>query len=1058
MQLIYRKFILILTFLAATFVVADAQNLRRELNLKKGATVEIVNRYGRVEVAAPIVENAADREPEKIEGKAELSAASEKNVVESELKINASGSKILIEVEPSDTNKRIDLTLELPVGTRLKIETGAGEAKVSGDFESIEIRTETGTIAADVPLENVKYDFVWTESRPRFLSDVELEKVEEKAAGKFAINGRIIDKDAATQRRADAEKDESSESETENENGATEEKSEKNETNKNQKPKTKDQKPKTKNRKPKALSLNFTTARGIILLNVPPNEVLSDLRERPLTEAAKAVIRSGDSLLTEAIRRVSPKYFGDYARTLPPLKYEPTFNERRKNGNALANGLKRVLVNVTDINNRAIADLKKEDFEITESGEPREVLHVQPTNAPFNLVLLLDVSGSVDNYVNFIRKAARNFVNTVEPKDKIAIIIFNEDIQVVSNFSTDKTKLSQSLDTFDAGGATAFYDALAYTLTDTLRPMRGERTAIVALTDGDDNRSFLPFDSLLGSLQESGALVYPLYVPSTLIAAAANDPNATIDPLRARYNGLTTKAEGEGERLARVSGGIYYPISRVDEIQKAYNDIVVQLRTAYSVTFRSNLPESADKTTASPRLKIKVKRENSFVKLGSVVTINEKSESSEDFTPQSTPKTLKKTDELPPNEDFGDARKLFDSLANFISAPQIGYQKTNYSPRNFLSVAAQSAEISGDVSKIVYKQFVNDALREFNVENFDVNRAPGAFFLSAGAGKIAVSRWISPKRTRSYPYERVYDTLAFAGKKAAIIPVVKDEGLGGDRDFLQWDTISLLSLLDVHVVLAYYDSAEKNARRGDQITAQKFDKNYIAARLNEIFSFKGTPREWNEREAKQLKPILEKAKLAYRKISTDTKTYLHDAGALDELIEYAATPQKFIEFSRRKSRSAQTREFVTEQPKEALLTDTKAKVTINNALFGKYFFTCDETRIADKIVYLIEAKHSARAKMPSRNDIKDGFLKLMLYTNLQNVKVGSAPHKSKTQIRLTADQLKGSISSDAASESIEKFFGENSFTASDAKFVKKIFDEARANNFTIILEHAATAK
>ena len=43
--------------------------------------------------------------------------------------------------------------------------------------------------------------------------------------------------------------------------------------------------------------------------------------------------------------------------------------------------------------------------------------------------------------------------------------------------------------------------------------------------------------------------------------------------------------------------------------------------------------------------------------------------------------------------------------------------------------------------------------------------------------KIAVSRWISPKRTRSYPYERVYDTLAFDGKKVTIIPVVKDEGL-----------------------------------------------------------------------------------------------------------------------------------------------------------------------------------------------------------------------------------------------------------------------------------------
>jgi hypothetical protein len=397
-------------------------------------------------------------------------------------------------------------------------------------------------------------------------------------------------------------------------------------------------------------------------------------------------------------------------------------------------------------------------------------------------------------------------------------------------------------------------------------------------------------------------------------------------------------------------------------------------------------------------------------------------------------------------------------LAGSAPLREVFSQKTNYSPENLFGAATQSSEISGDISQIKYKQFVNDTLRESKLENFDINLAPGAFFLSRGAEKIAVSRWISPKRTRSYPYERVYDTLAYDGKKAVIIPVVKDEGLGGERDFLQWDTISLLSLLNVHVILAYYDSAEKNTRRNDQITAQKIDNNYISARLTEVFNFEGTPREWNEREAKQLKPVLEKAKLAYQKISKDTKTYLHNPGALDELIKYAATPQNFIEFSRRKSQSAQSREFVTTQPKESLSTDTKAKVTINNALFGRYFFTCDETKIENRTVFLIEAKHSVRAKMPSRNDIKDGFLKLMLYTNLQNVKVGTVPHRLKVQIRLTANQLKGSINSNASPEAVEKFLSENSFAVRDANFVKKIFDEARANNFTIILEHAKTAE
>jgi VWFA-related protein len=228
---------------------------------------------------------------------------------------------------------------------------------------------------------------------------------------------------------------------------------------------------------------------------------------------------------------------------------------------------------------------------------------------------LLDVSGSVDNYVNFIRKAARQFVETMEPQDRIAIVSFNEDVHVISRFTTDKAELSKSLDTFDAGGGTAYYDAVAYVLADTLRPMRGDRTAVVVLTDGDDNRSFLPFDALRGTIEESGALIYPLYVPSSLIAASATAEGQTnsIDWLRRKYMGLTTKAEGEGEKLAKASGGVYYPITQLAQIQTAYDDIAKQLRTAYSVTFRS-VPAGTVAANAQSRVRIKVKRDNAFVK------------------------------------------------------------------------------------------------------------------------------------------------------------------------------------------------------------------------------------------------------------------------------------------------------------------------------------------------------------------------------------------------------------------------------------------------------------
>jgi VWFA-related protein len=871
-----------------------------------------------------------------------------------------------IVVKSKNQTARIDLIVKVPLRSFVHVQTDAGEVKISGNVANAVVKTETGTIFTEIPTDDVTYNLLWTASRPRFLSDFKLEEVKEKTAGKFEIIGKFVATNE-TERRIDDE---------------------------------------TKT----DISLNLTTARGIILLNIKPSEVPSDLRERPLTEASKAIVRSGDSMLMDAIRKSSPKYFGDFAKTLPPLKREPNLNDAKPNTNLANSEYKRVTVKVVDEKNRNVSNLTAKDFIITESGKPREVLEIQPSAASFNLVLLLDVSGSIENYVDFIRKTARQFVNTMDKNDKISIVTFRDDVKVVSKFTVDKDVLSKSLDTFDAGGGTAYYDAMAFSLVETLRPLRGERTAIIAITDGDDNRSFLPFDALLGSIEESGALIYPLYVPSELIAS-----NATVsqDSLRTKYLGLTSKAQGEGEKLAKISGGVYYQIKRLEDLQKAYDDIVVQLRTAYDVTFRSETLEVGSRTT--PRLKVKINRENVFTSLGAISELSP--EESKKFEPIEKPK------ETP---------KIVEEFAE--------------------------NEIRGEVEKVNYKQFVNDKLREVKIDKLNVSNSPSSFILTDNENKLAVSRWLSPKRSRSYPYQRVYETLGFDGKKVAIIPVIKDEGLGGERDFLQWDTISLLSLLDVHVVLAYYDDAVKNTKQNDQITSQKLDNDFVLSKLRELMKFSGTSREWNENEAKNLKNIFTTAKESYAKISEKTKTYLHNSDAIDELINFAEIPNKFIEFSRQKSSKAQDREFNTLQPKEALDSDTKARVTITNALFGKYFFTCDETKIEEKVVWLIEAKHSQRSILPSENDIKDGLLKMMIYTNLRNVKIGRGSFEAKPALKLTSTKIIGNITSDATEAEVTNFFKANLFDVKMKFFLTKLFQEARENKFTIILESAEATK
>src|SRR5205814_9898069 len=214
-----------------------------------------------------------------------------------------------------------------------------------------------------------------------------------------------------------------------------------------------------------------------------------------------------------------------------------------------------------------------------------------------------------------IRKAARDFLKTVSPQDRISIISFDNDIKIISDFTTDRRLLSERLDELDAGGATAMYDALGYTLAQTLKPLRGDRTAVVIMSDGDDNKSFVPFPAILEATIESGALIYPLYVPSGLIPeSSVPNPSITVDPMRSKYLMITTRAAEEGEKLAQLSGGVFYQIRRMDDLQKAYDDIVSQMRTAYTITYNSNANSSGDR-----RVRVRANREGASVRLSPVV-------------------------------------------------------------------------------------------------------------------------------------------------------------------------------------------------------------------------------------------------------------------------------------------------------------------------------------------------------------------------------------------------------------------------------------------------------
>lgn len=547
-------------WLAVACVAVSAQSYQREVETPEKVSLSVRNRNGRVSVIA------SEEQQKRVTIEATSSGAP---VDSTDVTVEAKSDSVAIEVRDRGNKDRIDLVVRIPVRSKARVESEAGAIDIIGNLEAAEVTTNTGTIHADVPLEALKFSFLWYASRPRYLSDVELPEIKEKRGGVFSISGRLGEK-----------------------------------------------KPKKEER----VELDFQTRRGVVLLNVDPAMVPSDLRERPLTEAARAIVRSGDTELVDAIRKVSPKMFGDYAKTLPPPEREPKLQRRLPPGQVVtvvAPQLMRLNASVTDRNGRAIGGMKEPDFTVYENGIERPVTNVVPTHEPFNLVLLLDVSGSVEERIDFIRKAARDFLNTASPQDRISIISFRDDIQVISDFTTDRRLLSRKLEEIDAGGGTALFDALGYVLTEPLRTLRGERTAIVVMSDGDDNKSFVPFPALLEAISESGALIYPLYVPSGLIPeSSVVKPETTIDPLRSRYLTLTTRAEQEGRKLAAASGGVYYSIRRLEDLQRAYDDVVMQLRTAYTITYTSNSTPSGNR-----RVRVRANRDGASVRLSPVVSL-----------------------------------------------------------------------------------------------------------------------------------------------------------------------------------------------------------------------------------------------------------------------------------------------------------------------------------------------------------------------------------------------------------------------------------------------------
>ena len=247
-------------------------------------------------------------------------------------------------------------------------------------------------------------------------------------------------------------------------------------------------------------------------------------------------------------------------------------------------------VAVTDRAGKSLTTLKKEDFTVYENNEEQKVAFFSPSTAPFNLVLLLDLSGSISEKIEVVKAAAIHFLDVLGPEDKVAVVTFTREPMVISELTNDRNLLRRRIKaiTKPAGG-TAFYEAVWFTLVETLRGTAGQRNAVVIMSDGVDNsldrfnpaNSRVSFPQLARKLEASDSIVFPIYVDTEYEEVFKNG-NTTSEAYAIARQQL--------EQMAEITGGEMFKAQQIEDLAGIYSQVADVLRTVYSVGYYPTNP------------------------------------------------------------------------------------------------------------------------------------------------------------------------------------------------------------------------------------------------------------------------------------------------------------------------------------------------------------------------------------------------------------------------------------------------------------------------------------
>jgi VWFA-related protein len=250
-----------------------------------------------------------------------------------------------------------------------------------------------------------------------------------------------------------------------------------------------------------------------------------------------------------------------------------------------------VSLNVSVFNSKSkmfVGSLTKEDFRVLENDQEQTVTYFASTDVPFDLVLLVDLSGSTQDKRDLIKKSTLRFIEAARPTDRLAIVTFSDKQNVISPLTLDRAQLAASVSNMEGVGGSHVWDAVKFALDNVVGPKSLERRrAVVLMSDGVDGAlmragpwhgSKTTFADLLEQVRQTDTLIVPIYLDT-----------------EEHYGNGYAREEYENARrtlnlLAQESGGSYYRARKLSDLNGVYEQVINDLGKVYSLGYTPTTP------------------------------------------------------------------------------------------------------------------------------------------------------------------------------------------------------------------------------------------------------------------------------------------------------------------------------------------------------------------------------------------------------------------------------------------------------------------------------------